>query len=522
MRIPDPKANTTTEAYLAYKAGYLEESELKSKLYKPDWHFDGWLAYWAGLTNTYPLDENGDPEMLCDEEALVAYLSGVTDTYPEEIKNPYDVRIVGYLKHLAAKRWPEPDYPVNNEEFYLSTMEPTHTSNPTPSADIELDTSEGKIISVEAYGDTFQQTYSGKNLLNTSNANTTTVNGVTSYRSNGVYYLSGTNTKTNAAWVLPNTQNTNLPTFEIGQTYTMSFKGTMPNGIYAQLNAVKTSTGTQYNLGTIRNTVPSATFTIDSDYSRTAQLFIGVMPAATNVDCNFAIQIEKGSTATSYEPYTGGQPSPSPDYPQEVEVVTGNVEVTISNNDNSESKTLPVSLGNIELCKIDNYQDYLYKSNGKWYKYNAINKMVLNGSEIWGLQSINSYGIANFQKSQSVDTIPGQANLSFCDTFSPQTTLISAAKDVGYFLNTAKVLFIRFDSSIANTAATFRTWLSQHNVTFYYVLGTARSTEITDSTLIAQLNALAGADTYDEKTYIKVTANDPNLPALLKVEAYKY
>lgn len=168
MRVPDPKANTTTKAYLAYKAGYLEESELKPKLYKPDWHFDGWLAYWAGLVNTYPTKENGDPEMLTDEEALVAYLSGVTDTYPEEIKDPYDVRIVGYLRHLVSIRWPEPDYPVNNEEFYLSTMEPTHTSNPEPSSDIELDTAEGKIISVEAYGDTYQQTYSGANLFDVS------------------------------------------------------------------------------------------------------------------------------------------------------------------------------------------------------------------------------------------------------------------------------------------------------------------------------------------------------------------
>ena len=41
--------------------------------------------------------------------------------------------------------------------------------------------------------------------------------------------------------------------------------------------------------------------------------------------------------------------------------VTGNVEVTISNENNTESKTLPVSLGNIELCKIGDYQDYLYK-----------------------------------------------------------------------------------------------------------------------------------------------------------------
>ena len=33
------------------------------------------------------------------------------------------------------------------------------------------------------------------------------------------------------------------------------------------------------------------------------------------------IQIETGTTATAYEPYTGGKPSPSPDYPQEIKVI---------------------------------------------------------------------------------------------------------------------------------------------------------------------------------------------------------
>ena len=32
MRLPDPIANTTTEAYLAYKAGVLESGDLKPKL----------------------------------------------------------------------------------------------------------------------------------------------------------------------------------------------------------------------------------------------------------------------------------------------------------------------------------------------------------------------------------------------------------------------------------------------------------------------------------------------------------
>ena len=40
---------------------------------------------------------------------------------------------------------------------------------------------------------------------------------------------------------------------------------------------------------------------------------------SANDTATFAdIQLEKGSTATSYEPYTGGKPSPSPEYPQEI------------------------------------------------------------------------------------------------------------------------------------------------------------------------------------------------------------
>lgn len=43
------------------------------------------------------------------------------------------------------------------------------------------------------------------------------------------------------------------------------------------------------------------------------------------------MQLEAGSTATPYEQYTGGQPSPNTDYPQEIKVLTGNVSVEESN-----------------------------------------------------------------------------------------------------------------------------------------------------------------------------------------------
>ena len=59
IRLPDPIANTTTEAYLAYKAGVLAEDDLQPKLYDPYIHLDAWLAYWTGLTKDYPVKNVG-------------------------------------------------------------------------------------------------------------------------------------------------------------------------------------------------------------------------------------------------------------------------------------------------------------------------------------------------------------------------------------------------------------------------------------------------------------------------------
>ena len=40
------------------------------------------------------------------------------------------------------------------------------------------------------------------------------------------------------------------------------------------------------------------------------------------------VQLEEGSEATNYEPYTGGQPSPSPDYEQPINSIEGSLEFT--------------------------------------------------------------------------------------------------------------------------------------------------------------------------------------------------
>ena len=61
-----------------------------------------------------------------------------------------------------------------------------------------------------------------------------------------------------------------------------------------------------------------------------------------------------------YEPYTGGIASPNPEYPQEIEVITGENTITISNEDNTQSQIFNINLDNLELCKNNDYQDYIY------------------------------------------------------------------------------------------------------------------------------------------------------------------
>ena len=159
----------------------------------------------------------------------------------------------------------------------------------------------------------------------------------------------------------------------------------------------------------------------------------------SNVSGNH-FQIEQGSTATSYKPY----------------------------------KTP------IELCQIGSYQDYIYKNNGNWFKHKAIEKVVLNGTENWSYQSQYSRFFIDLSNSALIGARDSSKSNYFVygNTESVNNT---------FFISTASRLLIRNES--ISSANNFKTWLSNNNVTLYYVLNTPTDTQITDSTLISQLDA---------------------------------
>lgn len=77
------------------------------------------------------------------------------------------------------------------------------------------------------------------------------------------------------------------------------------------------------------------------------------------------IQLEYGSSPTTYEPYSGGKPSPSPDYPQPIEITDQPVTVTIKGGTEQQSITLtppkPMTKWD-KLEKVDGVWCWAYQS----------------------------------------------------------------------------------------------------------------------------------------------------------------
>ena len=235
----------------------------------------------------------------------------------------------------------------------------------------------------------------------------------------------------------------------------------------------------------------------------------GETPTLDNT-ANATMSIDlKGNTSQN------GTPTPSTPIP--VSVVSGDNEITISNSDNTQSTSYPISLGDIELCKIGDYQDRIYKDNGKWYIEKQIGKVVFNGSENWSNFSVAQ---GNLFRNNSVGvSIINIAPIS--NYFIGVNSSDSRHDGTIYYNYTATIEHTTFDilSSKFSSAEDFKDWLSTHNTIVYYALATPTTTEITDTTLISQLEAIKEAESYSGQTNISQTNDDK--PFILTAKALK-
>ena len=181
---------------------------------------------------------------------------------------------------------------------------------------------------------------------------------------------------------------------------------------------------------------------------------------------------------------------------------------------------------NYELCKIDTAEDSIYKNkqDGKWYLHKEIGKAILNGSESW-----SSWGVGNknntqayvFRDMPSISDKDMTANAGcpyICNRFIFYSNS-NYQNDVELlYLNNLKSCGIRLSTSKAPDVATFKTWLSNNNVTLYYILAISTNTEITSPTLISQLESLQNQRSIDGTNTITSQCEE-GLPVRIGVTA---
>lgn len=188
-----------------------------------------------------------------------------------------------------------------NEEVDLKLTQP-YLNNKGEKHVVNSDNGLMKNIIVK--GNTVQNSTKGLNLINCT-PKTTTINGITMVNNgDGTYTVNGTATDDFDIALAPYTTKQNI-------YYTLS--GCPSGG--SKTTYYLDPRGYEYDTGrgtTIIN--PNQDF---SNYIR-----IVIKKDVTVNNLLFKPMFNEGQTAQPFEPYTGGQPSPSPDYPQEVKGVS--------------------------------------------------------------------------------------------------------------------------------------------------------------------------------------------------------
>lgn len=235
------------------------------------------------------------------------------------------------------------------------------------------------------------------------------------------------------------------------------------------------------------NTNATATLNATLSVSEIDRYFYYVFYNYGNLE-NFEVtitepQAELGTTATAYEPYAGN---------------TYNVPL----GQTVYGGTLNVTTGELTIDRA---------------------MAVYDGTEGgWTLQSINSYGIANFQR--AVSDSKAVTNPAITNILPAQSTVIANTQTEGFYLNSVHALSVRVNSSRANTVALFKTWLASNNLQLCYELATPTTVQLTAtqvSTLLGQNNIWSDSGEVEVTVASPVDLTNPtNFPAKPLIRVY--
>lgn len=250
----------------------------------------------------------------------------------------------------------------------LNTIAKVAQGNPT----IITDSSSRRLQKLNIYGQSEQDSTTGAQLLDPSlfESNDITKNGIRFVKnSDGSISVSGTSTGFSS-------YNLGLNRLENGTYFINGSK----NNIYVYMY-IKKADSESY--------IENNSFTIDGTET-SIKIYMQINPDFTINDIIYPM-LNLGNTAKPFEPYTGGKPSPSPDYPQEI--ISKEVsEIRVTNGaDLSQTVTLtePITLrgvpvdngGNVTIGGQQYISDYIDSLTSK---VNRLNGYIdsYNGEEV--------------------------------------------------------------------------------------------------------------------------------------------
>ena len=255
-------------------------------------------------------------------------------------------------------------------KFYASNQGETHLA----------DSDNGKIQDMMIYGKSEQKQYSGKNLLELSD-NQVQIENLKIQINQGIITFSGT--VNNESFIM-----------EI-DSFTVPSDGTY--AISTNSNSNKESPRI---LITINDSPYSSAFngaTKELNAGDVVRLYIRISSVGSYDGVTIKPMIEKGSKVTSYEPYTGGIPSPSLDYPQEIKsVVNPTVKLLGSNilkiadgEYQDGGVTATVSNGVVKLKGTANrYLDIQLTANDENF-FKEGTEIIFSPNNIKGIENLN-------------------------------------------------------------------------------------------------------------------------------------
>lgn len=205
--------------------------------------------------------------------------------------------------------------------------------------------------------------------------------------------------------------------------------------------------------------------------------------------------IYEGTGDKLYEPYTGGIPSPNPDYPSEIKTVKDNINIKIADKNNEEQQEILFPL--VQGQKLMQ-GDYLADDG----IHHTRKQIVLDGSddENWTVWTASLTNVERFYINLEKALKDNGASLCSHFKFSKinlDTEHFSWSTSAG--IRKQFVIFI--DKSKATTVTELKTWLSQNPITVEYELAEEEIETYTEVQKEAY-EQIENARSYDDITHV--------------------